>query len=206
MGYTSLNKKNILTELLNSAKRNIGFFSNAGRTEREQWVVSNFLDLIGLKFEKNELNSPEEASKIDVEFRDARFQIKEITDPNCKRTEIERDTYRSILAAERPEDIKYPSIACDVPPVSKIYDLVLKTASHPSIHKKYLNHKSNLDLLFYVTTTRSSPIKIHEINISDFSTLGWRSISCLYTNQAIVLYASGNSPGFIKEYVNSINH
>ena len=77
-----------LKHQLESAKADLDFFSNRGKPERERWVVSEFLRVAGIPFHESELLSPEQESKTDVEFREARFQVKELTDPGLRRTEI----------------------------------------------------------------------------------------------------------------------
>jgi hypothetical protein len=115
-----LDDKKVLLNLLKSSKEDLDFFSNPGKPERERWVVSELLQLLGVAFEDFELKSLEQKSKIDVAFRDARFQVKELMDPGYLRTKIIRETYNSIKVAEILEQITYPSIGHDIPPIAKI--------------------------------------------------------------------------------------
>jgi hypothetical protein len=41
-----------------------------------------------VEHQNEELNSPDQRSKVDVHFRDARFQVKELTDPNMRRGKL----------------------------------------------------------------------------------------------------------------------
>ncbi|BFU95770.1 MAG: hypothetical protein NTNFB02_24920 [Nitrospira sp.] len=111
-----------------------------------------------------------------------------------QRTRIIRDTYNSTKAAEMLEQIALPSVANYIPPIGKIYELVLDMIVGLSNEKKYLSRKSALDLVIYVIRTRASLIKPPEIELNDFSGLGWRSVSCVNSKQAVVLYASSHAP------------
>lgn len=86
----------------------------------------------------------------------------------------------------------------DVPPIRKIYDLVLEMVVGLSSEEKYLAHKSGLDLVIYVTRTRASLIELAQIEPHDFSKLGWRSVSCVNSKQAVVLYVSSHAPEFLR--------
>lgn len=62
-------------EILEAMKRSwasdLHFFSNAGKEERERWVVKEFLDQLSIKYSVEELFSHEQKSDVDVQFRDA---------------------------------------------------------------------------------------------------------------------------------------
>jgi hypothetical protein len=194
-----MNENEVRQHLLSSAREDLEFYSNAGKEVRERWVVSEFLKAIECSFEKSEISSLEQSSKIDVQFRDARFQVKEIVSPKLLRGKRVKDTYNSIKSAKILEDIELPSIAEDIPNVAKIYDLVLAEANKLSTSEIYKTSKNELDLIFYITRTRASLIQKEEINTHDFSCLGWRSVICLNSKQAVILYAASRAPKFLRE-------
>lgn len=178
---------------------NFQFYSNAGKEARERWVVSEFLSCLSISFTPEELRSQEQKSKIDVEFREGRFQIKEITDPDIRRNAEIKTTYERVMNAKTLQETVGPGFAYDIPSIVSGYDLVKERARDLALSEKYVECKSNLDLLFYVTRTRASIIKPFEINREELSSLGWRSISCLMGRDAMVLYASCQAPFFLRE-------
>jgi hypothetical protein len=175
------------------------FFSNDGKARRERWVISEFLKHLPIAFDENELYSPEQTNKADVIFRTARFQVKEICNPGIRRTTYVRGSFKDAQRANTIDDLKFPTIGEDIPPVARIYDLVVKEAKKKSQSKQYIDVKNELDLLFYVTRTHASLIKPDEIQEEDFSNLGWRSVCCLTASQALVLFYSQKSPDFLKK-------
>jgi hypothetical protein len=174
------------------------FFSNAGKEERERWVVGEFLTHRPIPFSPNELRSHPQQSKVDVEFRDARFQVKEIPDPSLRRSDEINAIYRRVMSARTLQDTIGPSFVSNVPPVVSAYELVRDTACELACSEKYKHHKATLDLLFYVTRTRASLIAVQEIKPEELLPLGWRSISCLMGNRAVVLCAGPEVPAFLR--------
>lgn len=193
-----LDNQEIKNNLLVSAKEELDYFSNKGKPERERCVVAEFLRVVGIPFQVSELKSPEQESKVDVEFREARFQIKELTTPGLEPNRFAKDGYNSIKNAETLERVTFPSVAHDIPPAGRIYDLVREMVEDLSSELKYVAHKSGLDLLIEVTRTRASLIDPVEISTHDFADFGWRSVSCVNSKQAVVLYASSYAPEFLR--------
>ena len=190
----------ILENMLSAARDDLDFFSNSGKEARERWVVSEFLKVIKCSFEEKEISSLEQASKVDVKFRDASFQIKEIANPLLLRGKKVKDTYNVIKNADTLEDIELPSIIEDVPSVAKMYDLLVSETRKLSESAVYKDVKQDLDLIFYITRTRASLIQEQSINTNDFSDLGWRSVTCLNGKQAVVFHTKSDAPEFLKEY------
>jgi len=144
-------------------------------------------------------NSSKEENKIDVSFHNAQFQVKELTDPNFKRGKMYKDTYNSIKEATTLEEISLPMDTHDIPPISNMYELILEKARELANSKTYNTLKNEIDLLIYVTRTRASLIQAHEIKSEELSALGWRSISCVNSKQAVVLHSTQSAPKFIIE-------
>ncbi|MCA1860783.1 DUF1780 domain-containing protein [Janthinobacterium sp. HSC-3S05] len=190
-----INEVTLLHEMKRSLKDDAEFFSNNGKEAREIWVVREFLRRIKLPFEDSELVSQRQVSKIDVQFRFANFQIKEITDPNIKRGDEVRAAYKKVRDAKTLEDTLGPGFLYDVPMISSAYQLVREKASGA----KYNGHKAKLDLLCYVTRTRASKISVDEVQLPELTALGWRSISCLIGDQATVLCIAHDAPLFLIE-------
>jgi len=194
-----MDDQEILNHLKNSAWEDVKYFSNSNKEERERWVVSEFLSILGVEHNKGELQSLEQENKIDVFFNNAQFQVKELTDPNFKRGKMYKDTYNSIKTATSLEEISLPVNGYDTSPVSNMYKLVLEKARELANSKTYNILKNEIDLLIYVTRTRASLIQAHEIKSEELSILGWRSISCVNSKQAVVLHSTQLAPKFLTE-------
>ena len=192
-----MDEREILDHLLKSAHDDRKYFSRDNKAERERWVVAELLAILGVTYHEEELISLAESSKIDVQFRDASFQVKELTDPELRRDKMYKDAYKSILAAKRLEDVTLVGDAREIPPTSNMYELVVELASGLASNK-YREVKSELDLLIYVTRTRASLIQRGEVDAELLSELGWRSISCVNAKQAVVLFASKAAPEFLR--------
>jgi hypothetical protein len=195
----------LLKHLKESAKDDFDYFSNPNKPLRERWVASEFISKINIVCKDDEFGSPEQDSKIDVTFRDAKFQIKEITDETLRRGKILKGEYESLEKANSLDDPMFESDAEDIPPVSNMYDLVLQKTEYLSNLPKYIKEKRELDLLIYVTRTRATLIQEGEIDSNEFLNLGWRSVSCLNSKQAMVLFSSQNAPDFLQQALGTIN-
>lgn len=189
-------------EFLEAMKRSwasdFHFFSNAGKEKRERWVVHEFLSRRSITFSKEEIQSHEQKSKVDVEFRDALFQIKEIPEPGSLRSAEVEAIYRRVMEAKSVQETIGPGFVYDVPPPVNGYELVRDKAKELAYDARYLGIKGNLDLLLYLTRTRVALVQQSEVNVADLSAFGWRSISCLMGNQAIILFARIDAPEFLR--------
>lgn len=160
--------------------------------------MREFLGRLSIAFAVDELHSHEQKSKVDVEFRGARFQVKEITEPNCRRNaEIEASYYRH-MNAKTLKDTVAPVFGYDIPSILNGYDLVREGAQELSSDARYLQSKADLDLLFYVTRSWVSVVQQQEVKADELSSLGWRSISCLMGDRALVIFARADAPAFLR--------
>jgi hypothetical protein len=194
-----MNDQEILDHLRKSAWDDVEYFSNAKKGERERWVVSEFLSILGVEHKVEELLSPEQKKKVDVRFRNALFQVKELPDPDLRRGKMYKDIFNSLKAAKSLDEVSLVGDARDVPPIASMYELVFEKARELSNSESYRTSKNSLDLLVYVTRTMASLIQPNEIRSEAFSSLGWRSVSCVNSKQAIVLFSSPSAPEFIFE-------
>ena len=123
------------------------FFSNAAKPERERWVASEFLTKLGMSFNEGELVSPRESDVVDVAFREARFQIKEIIEPNRHRGAELKARFTQAQVTTNYKDLIGTLEAYDVI-ITDAYSLMLEFATLPKYPQQV---KSGLDLLFYIT-------------------------------------------------------
>ena len=179
---------------------NAGFLLSGWKPAKERWIARKFLEVLGINSHEREVRSPVQASKVDVEYLDGRFQIKEITNPDIRRDDEIRDAHRRVMLATTLEETIGPGFAYDVPDCTTAYALVMERAKELADSAKYAGVKGTLDLLFYVTRSRASHIDNCEIDHATILGLGWRSISCLMGDKATVLFAAPHAPEFLRAF------
>ena len=188
----------LLDVIRRSWDKEMCFFSNAGKEERERWVVGEFLRNLSVFFSEQELISFEQQSKTDVGFRDAHFQIKEIMNEGSRRGAEIKALWQQAKTASRVEEIVGAGFVYDIPPPIRGYELIRDRARTLATSGKYdLGTRQSLDLLFYVTRTNASPIQPTEIKRDEFISLGWRSVSCLMGSKSLVLFTQDDAPEFL---------
>ena len=174
------------------------FFSNHGKEEREHWVVAEFLKITGVSFVPGDLRSDKQDSPVDVSFRDATFQVKEIPDPNIQRGADMKEICQRVMKAKTLKDTIGPGFVYDIPPVVNGFELIKAEAKELAADARYKSTKGTLDLLFYVTRPRASLPTIAERRSDALASLGWRSVSCVVGAEAYVLYAAHSAPHFLR--------
>lgn len=193
--------KEILEHLKQSAQEDMNYFSSKNKSERERWVVKEFLKALEVSFNDSEIQSQEEKNPIDVCFRDVGFQIKELLDEHSKRHEIYKRVFKNINKAKSLSDIDLTGpVSNTFPNYIPSIELVFEQAKTLSESSKYLKLKGSIDLLFYVTRRSATLLQESDFKRSgDFKSLGWRSVAVLNTKQAVVLYASSYAPACLKQ-------
>jgi|SRR5215213_10498644 len=194
-----MDDREVLDLLRKATWDDVKYFSNANKDARERWVVSKLLSILNVEYREEEIRSLDQHSKVDVCFRGASFQIKELTDPELRRTKMYKDGYASIKAAKSLDEVILIGDPQDIPPIANMHELVLEKAKELAHGEAYRTSKGQLDLLIYVTRTRASLIQAEEIGDEKFSGLGWRSVSCVNEKQAVVLFSSPSAPNFLRE-------
>jgi len=192
--YIMTEEDRVLIEAVRrSREEEARFFSN--KPEMERWTVGEFLTKLGVVFRADEFLSPPENDNIDVLFRDARFQVKEIYDPAERRDDDIRKSLEVAKQAVTPGDLFPLRKAQDIV-VSDLAELVLSKASSVKYPPR---DRAALDLLCYVTRVRAGFNEPPRIVGQKLSGLGWRSISCLLGHHAYVLTSSPHAPDFLRE-------
>ncbi len=189
----------ILKRQLKLAREDVKYFSNSNKENRERSVVSEFLFILGIEHHGDELQSLEQENKVDVCFRNAQFQVKELPNPNLRRGKMNKDIYNSIKAAKSCEEVSWVGDTHEIPPIANMYELIFEKSRDLANSQTYKASKTGIDLLIYVTRTHASLIQVSEIKSEEFSVLGWRSVSCVNTKQAVVLHATQSAPMFLVE-------
>lgn len=168
------------------------FFAN--QPEMERWVVGQFLTRLKVVFRADELISRPQYDNVDIAFRDARFQVKEVYDKDFELRDHEtREMLKLAKDAVTPGDLFPPVIGRDIVAL----DLMEPIRAVATSFKFPPRERAALDLLFYVTRPycgfRNPPGIVGE----ELSGLGWRSISCLLGQRPYVLTLAHDAPDFL---------
>jgi len=183
------NERDIIEEIRQLREEAVRFHSRTAKPERERWVVREFLLTLGIDASENEMFSPKEADPVDVEFRDAHFQVKEIYDPTERRQAELKDDLRRAETAVSLGDLFGKLVVRDRQYID-IYPLIVEFAADP----RYLTTRAAIDLLFYVTrvdATINLPTEVPAVLQS------WRSVSCLFGPRPIILALRPDGPSFL---------
>jgi len=188
-----MNNEELIEAVCRVRKEEKHFFSPTAKPKRERWVVREFLANLSILASEDELVSPPQDDDVDVIFDETHFQVTEITDADCRRSsEVLADLKRA-ESATRPEELFDIPIARDIVWVDA-YPLICDEASS----RLYpLKSRSKLDLLFYITRRHAFLDRSRQPN--SLSSLGWRSISCLFSKHSYVLVAATHAPSFLRD-------
>jgi len=189
-----MTEQEIIDSVRQARKEEVRFFSSTAKPERERWVVREFLTWLGLGFSSEEVQSPPEGDPVDVSFRSASFQIKEICDPTERRHgRLKKSLWRAEQAITA-RDLFGSAEGRDIVFID-VVDLLIEVAASSNFSPRV---KDDLDLLFYVTRPHASFYEPCEVASDKLRSFGWRSISCLFGQKPLLLLATDSSPPFLR--------
>lgn len=193
-----------LAQRIKDLEASVAYFAPGNKQESERWVANSFVQNLRIPYTQAEIVSPDDGPP-DVEFRDARFEIKEILDPGRRRhdeykQELERarnlSESKDLLKMFTPKDIS----------LEEIYRLCEQVAF--GLDKKYPKAvRESLDLLLYVNLT--DVVYVTEQPYPDTSALacsGWRSVSFVMGQRSCCFYARNDASEFIQKAVGHVSH
>ena len=190
----AINERAYLEALRAHAADTRSLLSNDRKKEREYLVVRGALRMLGVVFGDAEIEAnPEENSDVDVFFRTARFQVKDITG---RRGDYWKAIEARLQAAQSIEQVGEPGTPSDPVPL----DAAIKGITKALGQKEY-SDRSDLDALVYVDlkTKFLRPTILPTALPEELSQQGWRSVSMLFPPYAIVVSAAANAPDFLRE-------
>src|ERR1041384_1601055 len=100
-----MNNEELIETVRRAREEEVRFFSNAAKPERERWVVQEFLRNLSISVSEDELISPKQNDDVDVKFRDANFQVKELLEANCRRASEVRAALKRAETAAQPKEL-----------------------------------------------------------------------------------------------------
>ncbi|HAU0263991.1 TPA: hypothetical protein JBF32_16935 [Legionella pneumophila] len=199
-------------EILNNIKSMLGVskhqYSNKGSKTREGISLDVFLTLLKIPFELGDMFEfpPQNcSSRSDIKFRTANLQIKNIPDDNCTINQDSREIYERNKDITQVKDLNLLSALKDCNSTKTVLCVIeeeINRLENKGRKPKYaLCEKKELDLLIYITRTRTTRMQsniLPEYYRDFFEKSGYRSISFVLGDiQSMVLYANNNAPDFI---------
>lgn len=196
--------ENYLDEKRKALKESVDFFRPDKQVERDKSVVSDLLKTLGVVFDESDLQQ-DIGEPIDIQFRGAKFQIKEIMDSDRRRHSEYKEALNKALIATESRDLLVHSTPRDIR-LTEIYDEILSRSSN-LLNKYAAGVCQSLDLLFYVNL-----LDVYDLietpypDISSLRSQPWRSVSFVMGFKACVLFARDDAPAFLKSAMSKVIH
>ena len=176
------------------------FYSNAPQPERERMVVCAFLRCIGIDFSVSEIQSkPEENDPVDVEFRDAHFQVTDLL-RDRKPGGLWQERERKWGNAESISDVVEPWTGSQPISYDEMSREIAKHLEQKATHYT-VRTRAMVDILVHVDLLPKrhlwplDPVSNHH---NDLVQQGWRSVSMVSFPYGSILAACGPAPEFLR--------
>lgn len=186
-------------ERIKALKESLAFFSNTEKLSREKWVVRQLLQTLSIDFKEEEMTEAEEP--VDIAFRDAGFQVKEILNEGRRRT----DEFKNKLKkAEKAQD--YSELLEYYTPLNISFTEIVQHcynyAESLIAQSKYgMRECKNINLLCYFNWLDYSIVPPIGVLIKE---VGFRSLSIVSNHYCAVVYAGPNAPELLKDNVGKV--
>ncbi|KAF0192631.1 MAG: hypothetical protein FD165_794 [Gammaproteobacteria bacterium] len=183
-------------EHVRALKKSLAFFGNAEKLNREKWVVRHLLKALRIDFKEEEMTQA--AEPVDVAFRDAGFQVKEMLDEGRRRTDELKNKrekeessldYRELLEHYTPLDVSFSEI------VQRCYSYAESLVQQSRYGPKECK---NIDLLCYFNWLDNSIVPPVDVAVME---VGFRSLSIVRNRYCAVAYANSNAPMLLRDNV-----
>jgi Putative endonuclease, protein of unknown function (DUF1780) len=192
-------EQQLLTDWRAEASDTALLFSNQGQARQERTAVAGLLQVLGVPFRYDEIvkRGPE---PVDVWFGDARFQVTEILDSGRRRNlEIRQRAERARDAGRLTELLEPISLSSQPMELDEVLALVRERCKEKA--QSYAGQVGGIDLLVYINLKArhfmpggSLPTAI------DPAFRAWRSVSVIMERVAIVVWAAGDAPAFLRRH------
>ena len=192
------NEKAYIENYIKHLREAVSFFSNPGKADRELKVVRAFLRSIGEAFSEDEIVVGG-SEPIDVSYRTARFQVREIVGDR-KRMDEFRTRLDRAMKARRIRDLIEPWASSKEMSPEELGQRVAYALASKS--RRY-GHAlcSELDALVYMNPGGRHLWPVLAPSSETLSATldqNWRSVSLLFPPYGSVFVARSNAPDFLK--------
>jgi len=189
-----------LQKLKDHASDTRTFLSNKMKSERERAVCRAFLRTIGISFEESEIIVPS-TEPADVSFRTARFQIRDLLEPDRKRGDDWKKREQKYLTAKSLDDVMVPAplpIALGFDRLVPELEITL-SAKAQKYKRNYKDGCTEIDALIYVDLKdRFLAVNSRMPDLEGLKSQGWRSVSLLFSPFGVVLFTGPTAPEFLR--------
>jgi hypothetical protein len=199
-----MDDEEFLAEHIKDLEASVLYFSPRNKREGELWIAESFVENLRIPYTSSEFGSSADEPP-DVDFRDARFEIKEILDEGRRphdgfRAELER--VRTLTKAKDVFRHFTPKDIC----LEEIYSRCKTVIAGLSIkYPPAVMHK--LDLLLYVNLVEVMYVNEQSYpDVAGIAAAGWRSVSFVKGQRSCCLYARDDAPLFIRQAVGHVSH
>jgi hypothetical protein len=182
-----------LKDIIEDLEESVEFFSNKNKKERELWIVKEFLKILDIHFDEKDFKTdcPE---PIDISFRNANFQIKELLDKNRKRHKEFKDDLKKAKSATHLSELTEPYNAKIKITLQEIVDCTRILLNDYHIDPK---ETKRIDFLVYENLTHYVISDYNYILPDEFTI--WRSFSMVGNGGlCCVFFTKDDAPDFIK--------
>ena len=178
------------------------FFGPKMKPHRERSVCRAFLRCLGVAFNEPEIIASA-TEPVDIEFRTAKFQIRELLDPGRKRGDELKQTQRKYENATSIEDLATPYEPSRPWSLEHLGAEVTKGLQEKA--EKYGNECQNLDALVYADLQKQH-LDAQSIfpDVTPLETQGWRSVSVIFAPCSVVLHANADAPDFLQKHAGQV--
>lgn len=184
-----------LEKLRKHASDTRAFLCNKAKPERERSVCRAFLRAIGVTFEEHELITPT-AEPADVAFRMARFQIREILEPDRRRGDDWKQKEKKYSEANSLNELVEPYSPPTSVELQILVPEIVKALSEKA--QKYGAGCNDIDALVYVNLKDRYLAADSDLpNLDKLQSQGWRSVSFLFSPYGVTLFAASTAPDFL---------
>jgi hypothetical protein len=198
-----MNEQKLIAQRIEDLEASVAYFASGNKAERERWVVEEFVQNLGLTPVAGEIISIKDDPP-DVEFRDARFEIKEILDPGRRRHDEYKQELARVRRVEEVGDLLTPFEPKEVG-LDEIYRLCHGKAV--SLGTYASDFKMRTDLLLYVNLKEVMYVREQPYpDTSELAATGWRSVSFLMGRRSSCFYAGRDAADFIKQAAGRVHH
>jgi hypothetical protein len=194
-------EREYLQNIQTDAADKLHYLTDECKPERERAVVRAFLRCIGVTFAESEIVAPA-SEPVDVSFRDARFQVREILQQGRRRGD-------EVKLKARAQSIDDATVTWKPPPTpmsAEELTLAITQALDEKARKYGRSQCSRLDALVYVNLTLTSVLRPDTTpgNTAGLTAQAWRSVSLVFPPYGIVLFTTSDASGFLRQLLGSV--